>query len=441
VQLSTGAALGTAAGAAVTVTYAEDGTVKLGNIASNGTVTVTARNGSIIEDTAANNSYAVNGTLSVQAPNGSISIGNTTMTGTGFTTAAGNVVTLTANAPTGSVALISSAANLTVSTLNANSLALNWTGTGNLVQSVAANIYGTASFTGSGNMTLGNTSNNFGPIIIVGNTTAANAKNISITESGTLNLRTVTMASGVTGNFSATAVNGDIISTGFGGVKPGGNFTGSTPNYGTGSVTLTATKGNITVGDATADFPTTGGVIFNGNNVSLTVLGQAQLTLGNNTTSSVAGNLTITSAIGNIVNSAGALSVTGNAQFTAGNANISLANASNQFGTIKFTGNSVSIIQSNDMKLLTGSSAIGNASLASSGNISVVNAGGVASFGGTLGLIATGNITLPKLLQVANTITVNAAGTKDLSALSLANDLNSKAPVNLGTGAYTAPAP
>ena len=430
VQLNTGTSNNT-------ITYAEDGTVKLGNIANgNGTVTITARNGSIIEDTAANNRYTNNGTLSLQAVNGSINIGGVSMVGTGFTTdgslnsGGGGVI---ANAPGGSVALFSNTTNLTLSTINANSLALNWTGGGNLTQSNPASVFGTANITGAGNITLTNSSNNFGPVVI---TSTAASKNISVTENGTLNLRTVTMAASATGNFTATSVNGDIISSGFGGVKAGGTVA----SPGTGIVTLAATKGNITVGDATTDFPTTGGVVFNGNNVSLTVLGNATLALGANATSSVAQTLTVTSAIGSISNS-GNIVVSGNTTFTTGNGNISMNQAGDQFGNLRFSGNQVSIIQANDMKITTGSSAIGASSLASSGNISIVNVGGVASFGSTLSLIATGNVTLPKLIQVGGTLSVNAAGTKDLSALSIVGDLGGKTPVNLGTGAYSAPQP
>jgi hypothetical protein len=329
------------------------------------------------------------------------------------------------------VAVASSGANVTLSTINANSLTVN--ATGNLSQSNPLSVFGTANITSAGNITLTNNSNNFGPIII--NSTAG-SKNISINESGTMNLRTIAMAGGATGNFTATSVNGDIISSGFGGVRPGG----TTASPGTGVVTLVATKGNITVGDATTDFPTSGGVVFNGNNVSLTVLGNSTLVLGSNSTPAVAGNLTITSAIGSVSN-AGNVVVSGNGSFTTGNGNISLNQAGNQFGTLKFSGNQVNVIQSNDMKLLTGSSALGASSLATSGNFSVVSAGGVASFGGTLSLIATGSITLPKLIQVGNTLTVNAAGTKDLSALSISGDLSAKTPVNLGTGSYTAPQP
>jgi len=415
-----------------TINYSEGSTVKLRNLSVTGNATISAGTGSIIEDTGFATTIADNGTLTLNAPNGSISIGGTTQNGT-FTTT-GNVVTVTANAPSGSVALFTSAANATLSTIKANSLTVN--ATGNLAQSNPLSVFGAANFTVGGNATLTNTANNFGPIII--NATGSN-KNVAINEQGTMNLRTITMAAGTAGNFTATS-GADIITTGFGGVRPGGTVA----SPGSGVVTLVA-AGNITVGDATTDFPTTGGVVFNGNNVSLTVLGGVgggtPIVLGANGTASVAtGNLTVSSATGSILN-AGNLSVTGNATFTTGIGNISLNQSGDAFGGLKFVGNQVSIIQANNMNILTGSSALGVATLGSSGNISIVNLGGQVSFGGTVGLSATGTIILPKLIQAAGTITVNAAGTKDLSALSITGDLAGKTPVNLGTGSYVAPQP
>jgi hypothetical protein len=220
---------------------------------------------------------------------------------------------------------------------------------------------------------------------------------------------------------------------------------GTTASYGSGVVTLSAANGNITLGDATTDIPTTGGVVYNAKNVSLTVLGNSttSLYLGNNSTaSSTAGNLTVTSITGSIYNASGANIVAGgNATFTAPSGNVTLASSGNQFGTLKFQGNQVNVSQSGDMTVLTGSYATGAAQLASGGNVSISNVGGVVSFGNTIGIVANGNITLPKLIQAAGTLTVNAAGTKNLGALSVSGDLSGKTPVNLGTGAYSAPQP
>jgi hypothetical protein len=328
---------------------------------------------------------------------------------------------------------------MTLSTINANSLTVTHTGSNNLTQSGRANIYGSLSVTSAANITLSNTTNNFGRISI--NATGA-SKTVTLTEANTVNLGSITQANAATGNVTITSVNGDIIDTGLAGVKPGG---GTGVNIGTGIVTLNATKGNITLDDPTTDFQTTGGVVTNSNNVVLSPLGATTLVLGAaNVTSTIAGNLTATSATGSIAQ-AGNVSVTGDAVFQTGNGNITLTSTGNNFGTVRFTGNVVRIAEASDMALVTGSSAIGNSEFTSAGNISVVNRGGVVTFGTTAAatpiLTATGNITLPKLVQAAANIVLNAAGTKDLSALSLTADLAGKAPTNLGAGAYVPPSP
>jgi len=430
VQLSTGGSTGL--GSTGNVTYVEDSGVKLGNIATVGTANITSRTSIILDDPTANDVIGTSSTLNLSAPNGSILIagqsGGVSTHTTGTTT--GNIVA--ANITAGAAASIFSNDTITLGATAANSLTV--ISSNNITQSAPLNIFGLASFTATNNITLTTAGNNFGPISLATTTTG---KDIAIVEANTLNLRTVTMPGGTSGNFSATSANADIISTGFGGIKAGGTVLAP----GSGSVSLIASNGNITIGDATTDFPTSGGLVFNAKNVSISVLGNSNLVLGNSTTASVAaGNLTVTSAIGNITNG-GNIVATGTASFQSGNGNITLNASGDQFGSVKFVGNQVNISQSGDMVVLTGSSALGNAQLASGGNISITNAGGLVSFGGTIGMVAVGNITLPKLLQASGTLTVNAAGTKNLGALSVANDLNGKTPVNLGTGAYTAPHP
>jgi hypothetical protein len=254
------------------------------------------------------------------------------------------------------------------------------------------------------------------------------------------------MAAGSTGGFSAQSVNGDIVDTGLGGVVPGGR----TGAVGTGVVSLTAQNGNVVLDDPTTDIASSGGVTFNAKNVTLSVLGgngTTPIVLGSAGTTSVAsGNLTVTSATGNIGN-AGNVTSTGQATFQTGNGTIGLTAAGNQFGSLRFSSaaqgaSTVVISQSGNMNVLTGSSAVGGVTLASGGNITITNSGGgVVSFGNTALLSATGSITLPKLVQSVGTITVNAAGSKDLSALSLSGDLGSKAPANFGAGSYLPPSP
>ena len=422
VNLATGGTANTTGSLGGNITYGEDSTAKLGFLAANGTTTVTSLFGGIIEDTTANVNIVSNGLLSLNATNGSIQLGNTTHT-TGVTTGNFTAVNLTAS---GTASVISSN-NVTLGATSVNSLAV----TANAItQSAPLNVFGVASFTANEGITLTDTANNFGPIAV--NLTLVN-KNVAITEANTLNLRTVTTLGGGNGTVSFTSANGDIIDTGLGGVKLGGNATGT----GSGVVTLSAANGNITIDDPTSDFITTSGVVFNGKNVTFSILGNASTSLvlgAANLTSSASGNLSVTSALGSIAN-AGAFSVTGNAFFQTTTGSISINQPNVNFGSLKFIGQQVNIIEASDTVIVTGSQALGAAALISAGNITIDNSGGGAvTFGSTVGLQATGSITL-KSTQALNTVTVTATGNKDLSALSLSTDLNNKTPVDLGAGA------
>jgi hypothetical protein len=254
-----------------------------------------------------------------------------------------------------------------------------------------------------------------------------------------------------------TSVSGDIIDTGLAGFKPGlivtnqaltktGTGAGTQAVgellIGSGVVTLNAANGNVVIDDPTSEFYNTGGVVFNANNVTLAPLGSTNLILGSATAPAIAaGNLTVTTALptGNIV-SLGSVQAGGDASFQAASANIALTGAANKFGTVRFIGQQVSIIESDDTAIVTGSTALQSASISSGGNISLVNRGGIVSFNGvSTTLSASGNITLPKLMQAVGVLTVNASGTKDLSALSKSADLQGKDPNNSGTGAYLPP--
>ena len=425
VQLSTGGLVGKAGTG--NITYSEDSTAKIGNIHTSGTATLTSRFGSVIEDPV-NNVNVTAASLVASAPAGSIQLAGSTRT-LGTTTGVVDAVSLTA--PTGS-AQVASTGNIALGAINANSLTV--TSGANITQTDAARVFGAASITAAGTVALTNTANNFGPVSV--NVTAAH-QNIAITESGTLNLRSIKMVQG-NGTFSATSVNGDIVDTGLSGVVVGGTIGA----VGSGVATLSAPNGNITIDDPTTDFPTNGGVVFNAKNVNLSVLGNGGTTLvlgAAGVTSSVSGNFTATSALGDIAN-AGNIVIAGDAFFQTGTKNVTLGQAGNNFGTLKFVGNQVAISQTGDMKIVTGSQAIGPAQLATqSGNITIVDRGGLVSFGNTVALNASGSITVPKKIQAVGTLTVNAAGTKDLSALSYSGDLNSKAPVNSGLGTYIKP--
>jgi len=421
------------------ITLREGGTIKLGTISNNGTAaSITSETGSIIEESAiggvATSYSTTNATLTLTAANGSIQLGRLTNVVGGPATV-GATTTIAASAPTGSVQLFSSTANLALANITANSFSVNHTGTGNLTQSGWVRSFGAAAFSSAGNIIAGNTTNNFGRVSL---TLTTGARNATLTEAGTLNLGTVSQVAGAAGNLTLTSVAGDIVDSGLAGVRLGG----TTAAPGTGIVTLAAAAGNIVLDDPTTEFATSGGVVFNGGNVTLSGLGQSTIWLGAAALPSTAGNLTVTSAIGSIANS-GNLTVAGTTFFQAGAGNITLNQSANQFGSLRFVGNQVSIAQTNSMNILTGSSAIGQAQLASTGgNVTISNVGGGAvSFGNTASISASGTIILPKLVQAVGTLTLTASGTKDLSALSLASDLSGKTPVNVGTGTYLPPAP
>ncbi len=413
------------------IRYSEDGTAKIGNIATNGNATITSRFGSIIEDPLANDILNVGGTLALNAPTGSILLGNTTHT-SGTTT--GNVANF--NIATNGAAAIISSGNITLGTTAANSLTVT---ANNIGQSAPLFIFGPSTFNATNSITLTNAANNFGPITTI---SATANQSIAVTESGTLNLRSVSMPGGGNGTFTATSINGDVIDTGLGGVRLGGAIVGSVAAVGQGVVTLSAANGNVLIDDPTSEVLTTTGVNFNAKNVTISVLGNggSTLVLGSaGGASNVTGNLTATSALGNIGN-AGNIVVGGNAFFQTGTGNITLNQAGNQFGTLKFIGNQVNVNQVGNMTLVTGSSAIGPALLESGGNIGIVSVGGgTVNFGNLVSMRANGNITLPKLIQAVGTLTLRHVGTADLSALSTTQDLSGKSPVSVGPGTYVPP--
>jgi hypothetical protein len=439
------------------INITEDGTMRVGDIRTSGNTRLESRFGSIIEDNDANNSTRLDteGTLTLVSNTGSIALGNTTRASTSTGTHTADIRTVVATAPAGSVS-IRNTSDQTLNLGNITALSLFAASTTRGIAQTSGSslrIFGASSFDAAREITLTNETNNFGRVSLVTNNID---RNISIVEAGTLNLGTVAMGVNVAagaaavgnGTFTARSIGGDIIDTGLGGVKLGGLIAAPTTTNagailaGSGVVTLTALNGNIILDDPTTDFHTSAGVVFNGKNVVLSPLGQAPLILGNNTTTSVAESLVATTAIGSISNN-GNLSVSGNATFQAGNGNITVAQAGNRFGIVKFTGNQISISQVNDMNIATGSSAIGQAQLASTGSyVTIANVGGgVVSFGNTVSISAGSSIDLPKLLQAVGTLSVNAPGTKDLSKLSISGDLSGKSPINQGSGPYLPPQP
>lgn len=436
-----------AAGPAGSISITEYDTLRVGNVTTNGTVTLTSRFGSIIEDPIGTNIIARGG-LTLIAPNGSILLGNVSNN----TTSEIGAATITA---AGSASVFS-AGNIVLGAINANSLTVT---ADNISQSAPLSIFGQASFnagrrdiagasvpafaTSTGDIVLTNPANNFGPLVL---TTVNANRTISVAENSTLNLRMVStpVPVGFTSNttFTANSINGDIVDSGLGFVRLGGTVANNNATSGQGVVTLLAPNGNIELNDPTTDIVTTGGVVFNANNVTLSLLGtpNGTVALGAATTSSSAtGNLSVTSAQGGIV-SGGAMTVGGTASFVTGLGDITLLSPGLRFGQIHFSGGTVRITETGAMDVLSSSRASGAAQLESlTGGIVIIPVGSqVATFGSTVDLRANGDIIL-RAMQAFGTVRLNHTGTANLSALRLSDLLGNPQWFDQGPGPFIPP--
>jgi len=298
--------------------------------------------------------------------------------------------------------------------------------------------FGNSTFqTRAGAITLTNSGNNFGGLTLTSNVGvgAAAGADVAITEAGTLNL--VSVNTGTAGKLSATSEKAAIIQSGTLPVVVGGatsltaadagvNLTSSTTNNFGGSTVLVTTVGNVSIADSNAT------TILNG-------------------ASTVGGSLSLrnTAGAGTIKDSPGTLTVSGNVLFdtsTAGNitGTVSIGSSTASLGGIQFRSGAVTIVENATLTLLAGSVASGAVSLTSSGNIVTSGSGG-GTFQNKLDLNASGSITVTNPIFVNGAagagLTFRALGAVDLSALSLAGNLNSIAPTNLGASSYKAPTP
>src|SRR5262249_13753792 len=153
-----------------------------------GNVSLMSRFGSVIEDQVADDVINVNGTgavLTVTANSGSVQLGNQTHT-SGNTT--GNIAAVTIQAQ-GS-AQVQSSGNITLRAIKANSLYVT---ANNIAQSDSLNIFGLSTINATNSIALTNGNNNFGPLSL---TSMTSNQSVAVTESSTLNLRSVNMPAG-----------------------------------------------------------------------------------------------------------------------------------------------------------------------------------------------------------------------------------------------------
>ncbi|MEC4895402.1 MAG: filamentous hemagglutinin N-terminal domain-containing protein, partial [Oscillatoria sp. PMC 1050.18] len=272
------------------------------------------------------------------------------------------------------------------------------TDTPSIVQTTPQTIPGnvTLNATPAGDITLTETSNQFGTLAIIG-------QNVAITENDAVDFTT----SAISGNLDLSA-NGAITDSGD--VLVGG--------------IATLSGSNITLDNAN-DFNTI--ALVQGNNVILNDIND--LDLGN---SSITGSLNLTTA-GTITDS-GNLNIAGITTINSGVGDIILNN-NNQFGTLQLTGNNVNINENaptdlglsnitgnliitstgaiTDSGVLTvGGDATFTTSLANTGGVFLLNSGetilGTILVGGDLEIDSEGNVSQVGVIQVAGDIDIDA---------------------------------
>ncbi|HUR58264.1 MAG TPA: hypothetical protein VM029_11180, partial [Opitutaceae bacterium] len=282
---------------------------------------------------------------------------------------------------------------------------------------------------GTGVITVGNTGNRMGGIVASSGSGA-----ITLTEESTLNMKSIN----TTGALNATSETGSIIDSTDANVVSAGTG-GSTAIANSiivgGTASLTAPNGNITLGLAGSNYGVVG--FTTGGNVSLTD-NVGNTTLG---TSTIGGTLdVINSVAAATLNQNGPVKVQGNATFVTSSGTIDLGNTGNEFGALRFTGNTVAITENTTMNLRSGSVANGPAVLNTNGNFVTSGVGG-SSFISSLTINAPNGSITPGAgsLLVVGTFTVFSNVLKDLSLLSYSGNLASHHPVYLGTGTNIKP--
>jgi hypothetical protein len=291
--------------------------------------------------------------------------------------------------------------------------------------------------TQGGSVTLANSGNNFGGVSISTNVGAAAGADIAVTETGVLNFLTVN--SGTAGKLTAISENASIIQSGTTGLTIGG------------TASFAAQNGNIAL-----NTPTTNNMFGGNNGILLTSNGNVSVQDASAITAlaggtNVAGTLSVKNSLlagtGEIRDLPGTVTVSGNVLFETGSnasSRINLGTSNLSLGAIQFRSGTVTIVENATLNLAAGSVATGAVSLTSSGNIVTSGSGG-GTFQNTLALNASGSITITNPIFVSGSgssgLTFRALGAVDLSALSLAGNLNGIAPTNLGASSYKAPSP
>lgn len=377
IQISAGTLNLTTGTGGAFVTNTGTGALILGTINSTGAFSLTSTSSSSITNTG---TITVIGTTTLNA--GATQDITLNSSGNDFATIAitsGNNVTL----------VDTNGLNFGASTISGN---LNVTAGGDITDSAALSVAGTATFTvGANNITLNTAMNNFNIVAI------NSANDVTLRDANSLELGNVA----ISGNLTLTTAGAVSQSVG----------TALTINGSAATATFIAGAGNdITLNNTGNDF--TSVVITSGNNVTLNDLNALQFGA---ITSTISGTLNVATG-GDITQLGGALKVTGTTTLNPGSHSITLDNATNDFSAVQITSANNATLR--DTNLLD----IGTSSIANTFTLTANN-----------GITQSGAITVPTLIAktLRNTggfITLdntgNTVNTIDLRARNVADTVN-----------------
>ncbi len=380
-----------------------------------GTITADRVNAAVVNATGNNVTVATG--FNVNNP-----VVNVTGNGTVNVTSPGALITNVTNTGNGATT-VNSAGALTLSRVQVeNAVGASFTGSSITDTTNRLFVYGPASFTATnGNIAINKGNHSFGPVSVTA------TGDVNLVEDAALNLNVVNavkLAARSTDYVFQTPTTG-VINSANNTITATGNITLGNTNNAAGNYTLTgkdvavANTGAITLA-------------VTGNNAAVTSTGA--VTLGAVTTSGTLAVTTpaaITQAADTKVRSAGATSFSGS--------ELTLGNAGNQFGalTVDVTAAGTATI-TEETTLNLASLRAATATLKSLASIITTGTTNVAA--DTFVITAGGDFAPTANFRATNPLTVAATGLADLSLLSLATNLNSKAPTVVA-GSYKAPAP
>lgn len=246
--------------------------------------------------------------------------------------------------------------------------------------STGISIFGPVSFSG-GSLNVTNSGHNFGGITI--DTSGSNGA-ATIKESGTLNLLSVKTG---TGAFSGTSSNGNIIQ--------GTGTTGIITTTSTGTATLSATSGSVTLDDATNN--SIAGAIAVSAKGNSTVSNKINAILGNSTISSGGLTVDVSGVAGSTITQASSSKIYsyGATTFKTNNAALTVGNTGNQFGALTLSSGTGAVT----LKEMT---TVNLKSVSTTGNLAVTSEAGniidsgtvTAGTGATTYTASNGSVTL-----------------------------------------------